>query len=106
MSEVMHAQAEEFAELLAAEAVVAVDFFADWCMPCKMMAPVMEKLAAAYDGRVLVVKVNVDEEPELAAQYGIQSIPAILFFKDGRQEEAMVGVRPYDELAAALDRLL
>lgn len=106
MSEVTHAQAREFEELLSADTPMVVDFYADWCMPCKMMAPVMEKLAGAYDGRVRVVKVNVDEEPDLAAQYGIQSIPAILFFKNGEQTNAMLGVRPYDELTTELDRLL
>lgn len=106
MSEVTHAQAREFEELLSADTPMVVDFYADWCMPCKMMAPVMEKLAGAYDGRVRVIKVNVDEEPDLAAQYGIQSIPAILFFQNGEQTNALLGVRPYDELTAELDRLL
>ena len=106
MAEVKHVNAEEFATLLQENRVVLVDFFADWCGPCKMLAPVVEKLAAAYDGKAAVAKVNVDEEGELAMQFGIQSIPALFIFKDGQVADQLIGLRPYGDIAAALDRAL
>lgn len=96
---------EEFAKTLSSGIVVA-DFYADWCMPCKMIAPVMEKLQNQYADKLTVVKINIDELPELAAQYNILSIPAILFFKNGTLVNTSVGVRPYEELAAEADKLL
>ena len=104
MAEVKHVNAEEFAALLQENKVVLVDFFADWCGPCKMLAPVVEKLAAAYDGKAAVAKVNVDDEGELAMRFGIQSIPALFIFKDGQVADQLIGLRPYGDIAAALDR--
>ncbi len=106
MADVQELTLEEFDALLAEGGVALTDFFADWCGPCRMMAPVVEKLAAAYDGRVRVAKVNVDEAPELAVRYGVESIPALLLFKDGERQETLIGVRPYEDLCAALDALL
>lgn len=106
MAEVKHVNGEEFAALLKENGTVLVDFYADWCGPCKMLAPVVEKLAAAYDGRAAVAKVNVDEEGELAMQFGIQSIPAMFIFKDGQPVDQLIGLRSYGDIAAALDRAL
>ena len=96
---------QEFAQTLSSGVVVA-DFYADWCMPCKMIAPVMQKLQNHYAGKLTVVKINIDELPELAEQYNVMSIPAILFFKNGVLSHTSVGVRPYEELAAEADKLL
>lgn len=93
----------EMANAVAAGDALLVDFYADWCMPCKMMAPVLERVATAFDGRLTVAKINVDEEPAMAAQYGIQSIPALLLFKNGEVVKELVGLRPFEDLSAVLE---
>ena len=80
-----------------------VDFWADWCGPCKMLAPVIEDLSGQYEGRALVGKVNVDEEPELAMRYGVMSIPTVIFFKDGKEIDRKVGVMPPAAFTQVLD---
>jgi len=77
--------------LLAAEGLVMVDFWAEWCGPCRAIAPVLEDVAEASEGRVTLLKVNVDENPGLAGRYGIRSIPTILFVKDGAVVDRVVG---------------
>lgn len=83
--------------------VTLVDFWAEWCAPCRMMAPVLEELAAEYAGKATVAKVNVDQESDLAIKYDIMSIPSLLIFKDGQLQKRFIGVTPKKELAAALD---
>jgi thioredoxin 1 len=85
-------------EVEQADGLVLVDFWAPWCMPCRLVAPVMEQLAGAYAGRVKVVKVNVDESPGTAAAYGIRSIPTLALFKDGVPVEGVLGAVPRAEL--------
>ncbi|MBQ3641408.1 MAG: thioredoxin [Butyrivibrio sp.] len=94
------------AEVLKSETPVLVDFYADWCGPCKMMAPVVEKLAEQYDGKVKVGKVNSDDESALAAKYNIMSIPAFLIFKNGEVIDTATGAMPADALAKKLDAAL
>lgn len=86
------------AEVLKSTLPVLVDFWAEWCMPCKMIAPVVEQLATAYEGKLKVGKVNVDQENELAAQHNIVSIPTLLVFKDGKVLRQKVGAIPKHEL--------
>ena len=81
-------------EVIASDIPVLVDFWAPWCGPCKMLGPVISELAEEYEGKVKVGKVNVDEEDELAAQYGIQSIPTVLLFKGGEVVEQSLGFKP------------
>lgn len=81
-------------EVIASEIPVLVDFWATWCGPCKMLGPVISQIADEYEGKVKVGKVNVDEEEELAARYGIQSIPTVLLFKGGEVVEQSLGFKP------------
>lgn len=94
------------ADVLGSDQVVLVDFWAPWCSPCKAIAPTLEELAADYAGRAKIVKVNVDDNPESAARFGIRSIPTLFVFKDGERVEAVVGGRPKSEFAALLDKYL
>lgn len=98
--------AQEMAAAVEAGDAVLMDFYADWCMPCKMMAPLLERLADRFDGRLTVAKINVDDEPAAAAQYGIQSIPALLLFKNGQVVKELIGVRPFEDLCAAVEAAL
>ena len=85
------------------QGVTLVDFWAEWCGPCRMMTPVLEELATAYAGKATIAKVNVDTEPDLAQEYGVASIPCLLVIKDGQESKRFVGVTPQTELAQALD---
>jgi len=89
-----------------AEGVSVVDFWAPWCGPCRMIAPVIEELAEEYDGKAKICKVNTDEEQEIAVKYGIRSIPTLLFFKDGQVVDQIVGAQGKDALAAKINALL
>jgi thioredoxin 1 len=98
--------AEAFERIIEkANQPVLVDFYADWCGPCRMLAPIIEKLAKEYQGRVIVCKVNVDQLSTIAARYGIQGIPAVLVFDQGKEVNRLVGVQPQSEYAKVLDGL-
>ena len=89
-------------EVLKSEKPVLVDFYADWCGPCNAMAPVIEELAKELEGKVKVGKINVDENPDIAVEYNVMSIPTLIVFKNGKEEKRLVGVRDKEELLSLL----
>ncbi|OAU95631.1 thioredoxin [Moraxella catarrhalis] len=93
-------------DVVNSDGLVLVDFWAAWCGPCKAIAPVLEELAEDYQGRVKIVKVDVDANPQSAARFGIRSIPTLFVFKNGERVETVVGGRPKSEFATLLDKHL
>lgn len=89
-------------EVLSSDKPVLVDFWATWCGPCKMLSPILHEIAAEYEGKIIVGKINVDEQPELAARFRVASIPMLVLFKDGKAVNTMVGYRPKAQITAML----
>ena len=99
----IHFNKEGFDKAIAAGGITMVDFWASWCGPCRMLAPVIDDLAGKYEGKAVIGKVNVDDEQALAMQYGVMSIPTVIFFKDGKELDRKVGVMPAEAYTAILD---
>ena len=97
---------ENFASLKKGDLPLVVDFWATWCGPCRMMAPIIEELAKDYDGKVVIGKCDVEENEELATEYGIRNIPTILFFKQGEVVEKVVGFQQKPKIQEVINKLL
>ncbi|HXN05799.1 MAG TPA: thioredoxin [Nitrospiria bacterium] len=107
MSDVQKATSSTWeAEVLKASGLVMVDFWAPWCGPCRMIAPIVDELAKDYSGRLKVMKLNTDENPDVAGKYQIMGIPSILFFNDGKAVEKMVGAVPKKQFKDTIEKLL
>lgn len=104
MSQVKKVSADLFkTEVMDSTVPVLIDFYADWCMPCRMMGPVLDKVAAQTVGRAKVVKINVDEEPELASAFKVSSIPALAVIRQGKLVHSSLGITPAERLVAMLE---
>ncbi len=93
-------------DVLKADLPVLVDYWAPWCGPCKMIAPLLDEAAEQYQGRVIIAKVNVDDNPEASAKFGVRGIPTLMLFKDGKVTETKVGAMSKSQLSAFLDNAL
>jgi len=93
-------------EVLESEELVLVDFWAPWCMPCRMLAPTIEEIGEEMDGKVKVCKMNVDENVQYPQEYGIMSIPTVMLFKDGQVVETMIGLQPKEEIVKTIQEHL
>ena len=94
------------AEVIKSETPVLVDFWAEWCGPCRMMNPVIEGLATSFEGKVKIGKVNVDQNPDLSSKYGIQGIPSLLIFSKGELVKQLVGAQTEDKLKSELEAIV
>ena len=98
--------AEFDSDVLSSETPVLVDFWAEWCGPCRIIGPIVEEIANEYSGRIKVGKMNVDNNPEVPPKYGIRRIPSLLVFKDGAVSDQIVGAVPKNNITSVLDRIL
>lgn len=97
---------ENFQEVLASELPVVIDFWAEWCGPCRMITPIIEELAVEYEGRVLICKCDVEENDEVTMKYGVRNIPTIVFLKGGELVDKQVGAASKDAIAAKIEKML
>jgi thioredoxin 1 len=104
MDSILHVQQGEWQGIEASDKPVLVDFWAEWCTPCRMLASTFEKLAEKYGNEITFAKINVDDLPDVAGKYAVRSIPTLLLLRQGNVLEQVVGTRSYDELARILDR--
>ena len=100
---VKHVKTEEFEAVVETAPLAMLDFWADWCGPCKMLSPTIDQIGEQYEGKAIIGKVNVDEEQGLAMRYGVMSIPTIVYFKNGKEIDRKVGVQPISAFTSALD---
>jgi thioredoxin 1 len=105
-SRIVHVTEATFDGVVTSEQPVLVDFWAPWCGPCRAIAPVLEQIASEFGDQVTIGKVNVDEQPALAARFGVQSIPSLMFFRNGERKETLVGAVPKGQIVKRLESLL
>ncbi|WP_290596026.1 MULTISPECIES: thioredoxin [unclassified Archaeoglobus] len=101
-----HLNSKEFKKAIESEKLVVVDFYADWCMPCRYISPVLEKLEKEYDGQAEFYKLNVDENQDVAIEFGIASIPTVLFFRNGKVVGGFIGAMPESAVRSEIDKAL
>ncbi|MFM2314447.1 MAG: hypothetical protein RLZZ04_3723 [Cyanobacteriota bacterium] len=106
MTKAAFVQDNEFEQLITFEVPVIIDYTATWCGPCRVIAPLMDRLAEEYAGRAKVVKIDIDQNKENTKKFGVRSIPAVLIFKQGEVVERLVGVAPYETFSEALEKHL
>jgi len=107
LANIVEATSDDFeSEVLESDKVTLVDFWAEWCAPCRMLAPTLEELAQDHEDDLKIVKVNVDEDGELAQEYGVMSIPTMIVFKDGEAVERIVGVMPKDKIEKQINEYI
>ncbi len=107
MAELINVSDQNFeSEVLKSDVPVLVDFWAEWCNPCKMIAPIVEKIAREFEGKVKVAKVDVDSNPDIASKFGIRSIPTVMIFKEGGLVEQVVGVVPEPQLKKLVEKVI
>jgi len=102
----MDGNSEKYSDLINGSVPVLIDFWATWCGPCRALSPVVEEIEQEYEGRVNVIKCNVDDNEDVAVKYGIRNIPTLLFIKNGEVKDRVVGVVPKSEIASRLDAIL
>ena len=104
---IIHLTDENFSEkVLVSNLPVLVDYWAEWCGPCKMIAPILDALAIEYEGKLLIAKHNIDDNPQMPAKYGVRGIPTLMIFKDGNIEATKVGALSKSQLAAFIDSII
>ncbi len=107
MADILQISDDSFdGDVLKAEVPVLIDFWAPWCGPCKAIAPIVEELAAEYEGKLKIVKMNVDDNPRTPSQYGVRGIPNLILFKGGEVKEQIVGAVPKAQLVKAIDNVV
>lgn len=104
MANISRPSYNEFNKIIAENKLVLTDFWANWCTPCKMVSPIIEKIANEYEGRLIVTKIDIDDNHKLSQEFGIQSIPTVILFKDGKPVSRKTGVMAFKDYANEIDR--